>query len=127
MKQLLQLMYLRTDPWAPTSNPIPFVELKDCCKKLSDKPLLLQYLDQYLKVMGRFSSCLKCFRKNSFKRNFKFRYAEESSGGVVSCSGEASGGQYILNLSYAIELLVWDVIFSTIQERLGTKAARIFR
>lgn len=52
MRQLLQLMYLRTDPWAPTSNPIPFVELKDCCKKVSDKPLLTQYLDQYLKVMG---------------------------------------------------------------------------
>lgn len=59
--------------------------------------------------------------------HYQIRYAEESSGGVVSCSGDASGGQYTLNLSHAIELLVWDVIFSTIQERLGTKAARIFR
>lgn len=51
MRQLLFLMYLRTASWADTSNPIPYIEIKDVVKKLN-YPRLVQYLDQYLNLIG---------------------------------------------------------------------------
>lgn len=51
MRQLLILMYLRTASWEDTSNPIPLTEIKDAVRKV-DCPLLIQYLDQYLRLIG---------------------------------------------------------------------------
>lgn len=52
MAELLRLMYLRTDPWAPQSNAVPMVELKESLTKLTANPYLAQYFDQYLKILG---------------------------------------------------------------------------
>lgn len=52
MDLLLQLMYERTDPWATSSNPIPFVTIRDSLEK-KKWPHLSQYLDQYIKVIGK--------------------------------------------------------------------------
>jgi len=52
MRLLLQLMYVRTDPWVPSSNPLPYSEIKDLVRKASN-PTLSQYLDQYLGVLGK--------------------------------------------------------------------------
>nr|CAD7199031.1 unnamed protein product [Timema douglasi] len=54
MRLLLQQMYLRTEPWAAVSNPVPYTELKEVIRKQSSHPQLGVYLDQYLKVMGMF-------------------------------------------------------------------------
>lgn len=52
MKRMLDLMYLRTAEWKDTSNPIPYVEIKDAIRKLN-YPTLIQYLDQYLCLIGQ--------------------------------------------------------------------------
>lgn len=59
MRQLLILMYLRTASWEDTSNPIPLTEIKEAVRKV-DCPLLIQYLDQYLRLIGTNISCKKC-------------------------------------------------------------------
>jgi DNA-directed RNA polymerase III subunit RPC3 len=53
LKQLLKQMYLRTEAWAATSNPVPFTELREAVRKQSSHTLLGQYIEQYLKVMGK--------------------------------------------------------------------------
>ena len=54
LRQLLKQMYLRTEPWAATSNPVPFTELRETVRKQNSHPLLGQYVDQYLKIMGNY-------------------------------------------------------------------------
>ncbi|XP_063227901.1 DNA-directed RNA polymerase III subunit RPC3 isoform X2 [Bacillus rossius redtenbacheri] len=103
MRVILQQMYLRTEPWASVSNPVPFTELRDTIKKLNSHPLLIQYLDQYLKVMEEDSSCF------------------------VSKVGDSAGGQYSVNIKYAFLELTWTTVENIVLERFGSKAARIFR
>lgn len=55
MNELLRLTYLRTDAWAPQSNAVPVVEVKDSISKLTKNAYLAQYLDQYLKILGKLS------------------------------------------------------------------------
>jgi hypothetical protein len=52
LRHLLRQMYLRTEAWAATSNPIPFTELREAVRKQNSHPLLGQYIEQYLKIMG---------------------------------------------------------------------------
>jgi DNA-directed RNA polymerase III subunit RPC3 len=58
LRQLLNQMYLRTEAWADTSNPVPFTELREAIRKQSSHPLLGQYVEQYLKVIGKYT-CIK--------------------------------------------------------------------
>ena len=51
MKAILNLMYLRTEPWATQSNPIPFIEIKDAVEKLGND-YVFQYLDHYIRLIG---------------------------------------------------------------------------
>lgn len=53
MKELLRLMYLRTDTWAAESNPVPIMEIRDAINKNLDNNYLSSYIDQYLKIMGK--------------------------------------------------------------------------
>jgi DNA-directed RNA polymerase III subunit RPC3 len=53
LRHLLNLMYLRTEAWAATSNPVPFTEVREALRKQNSHPLLGQYLEQYLKVIGK--------------------------------------------------------------------------
>ncbi|KAJ0172728.1 hypothetical protein K1T71_011867 [Dendrolimus kikuchii] len=104
MRHLLQQMYLASAAWAPESNPTPALELRDACRRgAAERPLLHQYVDQYLKVL------------------------EENGGGFVKRIGDASGGQYVVRAKHAAEQLVHTVLDHTVIERLGSKAARIFR
>lgn len=102
MRQLINLMYLRTAPWAATSNPIPFTEIKEEVKKLNYSELE-QYLDQYLRLI------------------------EEDSSQFIKRVGDSGGGQYSINMKNAFEQLVWTTIESIVTERFGSKTARIFR
>lgn len=54
MKYLLELMYIRTEPWVTTSNPIPYSELKETIRRTNGggHPELVQNLDQYLSLIG---------------------------------------------------------------------------
>ncbi|PNF18354.1 DNA-directed RNA polymerase III subunit RPC3 [Cryptotermes secundus] len=103
LKELLKQMYLRTEAWAATSNPVPFTELREAVRKQSSRPLLGQYIEQYLKVM------------------------EEDSSGFVSKVGDSSGGQYSINMKTAFVQLTWATIENIVMERFGSKGARIFR
>ncbi|KAG8039820.1 hypothetical protein G9C98_000549 [Cotesia typhae] len=51
MRRLIFLMYTRTASWAPTSNPIPFHEIREDVRKLNI-PKLTQYIDQYLQIIA---------------------------------------------------------------------------
>ncbi|KAG0711414.1 DNA-directed RNA polymerase III subunit RPC3 [Chionoecetes opilio] len=63
----------------------------------------LKHLEQYLKVL------------------------EEESGGAVRRVGDVGGGQYRLELGEAYRTLTHTLVYQIVQERLGGKAARIFR
>ncbi|XP_042859941.1 DNA-directed RNA polymerase III subunit RPC3-like [Penaeus japonicus] len=63
----------------------------------------LKYLDQYLKIL------------------------EDDSGGCVQKVGDAGGGQYRLNMANAYETMTHALIDNIVQERFGSKAARVFR
>ncbi|XP_071528802.1 DNA-directed RNA polymerase III subunit RPC3 [Panulirus ornatus] len=63
----------------------------------------LKYLDQYFKIL------------------------EEQSGECVQRVGDAGGGQYRLSMANAFQSLTYTLIYNIVQERFGSKAARIFR
>lgn len=52
VKLLLQQMYIRTQPWADISNPVPILEIKDLIKKQTSFPQLNAFFDQYVNVIG---------------------------------------------------------------------------
>ncbi|CAG4960917.1 unnamed protein product [Colias eurytheme] len=103
MRLLLQEMYLSSPAWAEESNPVALGELKEHARRLTDKPLLVQHLEHYLKVM------------------------EENGAGFIRVTGDAGGGQYCVQAKRAAALLVENVLDHVVTERLGSKAARIFR
>ncbi|CAB3241504.1 unnamed protein product [Arctia plantaginis] len=104
MRFLLEQMYLNSPAWAPESNPVSALDVRDRCRRAAtDKPLLQQYVDQYLKVL------------------------EESGGGFVRRCGDASGGQFCVRARAAALQLVRAALDHLVTERLGSKAARIFR
>lgn len=49
---LLQLMYIRTEAWARSSNYIPFGELRDTLRKQNPQSSSFLHLEQYLKIIG---------------------------------------------------------------------------
>ncbi|KAL2746845.1 DNA-directed RNA polymerase III subunit RPC3 [Vespula maculifrons] len=102
MRQLLFLMYLRTASWADTSNPIPYIEIKDVIKKLN-YPRLIQYLDQYLNLI------------------------DDDTSQFIRRVGDSGGGQYSINMKEAFNQLAWTTLENIVMERFGSKAARIFR
>lgn len=53
MSLLIKLMYIRTEPWAECSNPIPVLEIKDVLRTQNTNPNLLTHLDQYLNIIGK--------------------------------------------------------------------------
>lgn len=57
MEILLKLMYERTSPWQSVSNPIPITLIKDTLVKARVKNYLYANIQQYLKVMGKQSTC----------------------------------------------------------------------
>lgn len=103
MSILLKLMYQRSDPWAPISNPIPMTEIREAVRKKVNLQDLFQFLEQYLKVI------------------------EEDSSGFLDKFGDSGGGQYSLNMKKSFKQLAWVTIENIVMERLGSKAARIFR
>ncbi|XP_071447554.1 DNA-directed RNA polymerase III subunit RPC3 isoform X2 [Hetaerina americana] len=103
MGHLLKLMYQKTDPWAPVSNPISLTEIREAIRKSVGHPTLLKFLDQYVKVL------------------------EEDSSDFVDKSGDAGGGQYSVNMKNAFVQLAWVTIENIVVEKLGSKAARILR
>lgn len=103
MKIMLQQMYVRTEPWAETSNPIPFVEIKDIIRKHEKYGQLLAYLEHYLTVLT------------------------DDESRFITKVGDASGGQFVINLKNAIEQLTWATLEMVVLEKFDTKAARIFR
>ncbi|XP_072945441.1 DNA-directed RNA polymerase III subunit RPC3 isoform X2 [Epargyreus clarus] len=104
MRQLLQQMYLSSSAWDAESAPAAAADLKDAARRqAADKPLLHQYIDQYLKVL------------------------EENGAGFVRRRGDATGGQYVVRLKHAATQLLEAVLDHAVTERLGSEAARIFR
>lgn len=79
MAILLKLMYIRTEPWADISNPIPVSEIKDVLRNQNTNPNLLLYLDQYLTIIGKFAK-INRLKQFSAKRHpikvsqFGYRY-----------------------------------------------------
>ncbi|XP_022189046.2 DNA-directed RNA polymerase III subunit RPC3 [Nilaparvata lugens] len=105
MKQLLQLMYLRTEAWCSDSNPVPVLELKDAVAKKSANPYLTQYFEQYLKIMEE-DSC---------------RFLTKVG------TGDVSNSQLCVNMAKAFLQLTSTAIENVVEQRFGMKAARIFR
>lgn len=49
---LLEKMYIRTEPWAECSNPVPLLEIKNIIKKSNTYPNLVAFFDQYATILG---------------------------------------------------------------------------
>ncbi|XP_013171760.1 PREDICTED: DNA-directed RNA polymerase III subunit RPC3 isoform X2 [Papilio xuthus] len=107
MHLLLQNMYLTSAEWAAESNPTPVLDLRDAVDRADrtdcDRNLLQQYMDHYLRVL------------------------EENGAGFLVRVGEAGGGQYVVRGRDAATQLLLAALDHTVTERLGSKAARIFR
>ncbi|EGI65510.1 PREDICTED: DNA-directed RNA polymerase III subunit RPC3 [Acromyrmex echinatior] len=102
MREMINLMYLRTASWADTSNPIPYTEIKEQVKKLNYE-ILERYIDQYLRLL------------------------EEDRTQFIKRVGDSGGGQYSVNMKNAFKELTWTTLENIVTERFGSKAARIFR
>ncbi|CAH2088053.1 unnamed protein product [Euphydryas editha] len=103
MRLMLEQMYLTSSAWAVESSPVPASELREGVKRMTDRPLLTQHIDQYLRVL------------------------EENGASFVRRSGDAGGGQFVVRSARAAEQLLEALLDHTVTERLGSKAARIFR
>ncbi|XP_011298879.1 DNA-directed RNA polymerase III subunit RPC3 isoform X2 [Fopius arisanus] len=102
MKQMLLLMHERTASWADTSNPIPYIDIRERVKKL-DIPGLFQHLDQYIRLI------------------------EQDSRQFLKRVGDSGGGQFSVNIKEAFAQLAWATLENIVMERFGSMAARIFR
>lgn len=100
---ILQLMYNKTDPWAVTSNPISYVEIKQLVERKSTNPELVKYVEQYMSII------------------------EKDESGFLRKNDEAGGGLYTVNMTTAFQQLAWAVIENVITQKFGSKATRIFR
>ncbi|XP_014262408.1 DNA-directed RNA polymerase III subunit RPC3 [Cimex lectularius] len=101
MEVALNQMYLRTEPWATQSNPVPLNEIREEVDKKSSH--LAQFLDQYIKVI------------------------DEDSCSFIKKIGEGSTASVYVNLVAAFSNLTAATIESVVEHRFGCKAARIFR
>lgn len=52
---------------------------------------------------------------------------EENGASFIRRIGDSGGGQYVVRMRRASELLLEALLDHTVTERLGSKAARIFR
>ncbi|XP_023016293.2 RNA polymerase III subunit C isoform X1 [Leptinotarsa decemlineata] len=100
---LLQQMYIRTDPWAGVSNPVPILEIKDIVKKRKQPLNLITFFDQYVNVI------------------------EQDQSNLIRKSGEASGGSFQIYLKEAFTQFAWEIAEQCVLEKFDSKAARIFR
>lgn len=100
---ILQLMYMKTDPWATTSNPISFVEIKHFIEKKSTNAELVKYVEQYVSII------------------------EKDECGFLLRNDDAGGGLFTVNMKLAFQQLAWAVIENVITQKFGSKATRIFR
>lgn len=100
---ILQLMYNKTDPWASSSNPISFMEIKHLVERKSTNPELVKYVEQYVSIIGK-DEC-----------------------GFLRKNDEAGGGWYSINMTGAFKQLAWAAIENVITQKFGSKATRIFR
>ncbi|XP_060530225.1 DNA-directed RNA polymerase III subunit RPC3 [Cylas formicarius] len=98
----LKQMYIRTEPWADVSNPVPALEIKDILKRQNNQQLLA-FFDQYLNII------------------------EQDNSKLIRKAGEASGGSYQIYLKEGVTHLIWELIEQIVTEKFDTKAARIFR
>ncbi|CAH1408279.1 unnamed protein product [Nezara viridula] len=103
MEVLLKLIYIRTDPWTTQSNPVPLAEIRDALEKEKCNPYLIQYLEQYIKVI------------------------EDDSCQFIKRISEGSSGSVYVNFVSAFRSLASSTIDSIVEHRFGLKAARIFR
>lgn len=100
---ILQLMYNKTDPWASTSNPISFIEIKQLVERKSSNTELVKYIEQYVSII------------------------EKDECGFLRRNDEAGGGMYTVNMKLAFQQLAWAIIENVITQKFGSKATRIFR
>ncbi|XP_031340811.1 DNA-directed RNA polymerase III subunit RPC3 isoform X2 [Photinus pyralis] len=103
IRLLLQQMYVRTDPWVSSSNPIPILEVKDIVKKRNTHPQLATFFEQYVNIL------------------------EQDATGIIRKVGEASGGSFQVEIKHIFTQLTWEAVEEIVNEKFDSKASRIFR
>jgi len=106
--QLYHILYNlwseNSSPESPISTPLTFNQIRDTvCKSFESTSPLVLYCDQYLKILA------------------------EDSSNLVTKSGDAGGGQYILNKTNVFTNLACTTLDSIVLEKFGSKATRLFR
>ncbi len=124
-----ELYHILLDMWAehscrnaPTTNSISLHGIKGFVSKAHNS-LLLKHLDEYLKVLG---NSPKLFSFLYFFSEYLIFLVEDPSD-LLTKSGDAGGGQYLLNLKSVFEKLACATLDSIVLEKFGSKALRLFR
>ncbi|XP_017785236.1 PREDICTED: DNA-directed RNA polymerase III subunit RPC3 [Nicrophorus vespilloides] len=102
IRVMLQQMYIRTEAWADTTNPIPILEVKDIIKKLHPNSDKVAFFDNYINII------------------------EQDSSNIIRKAGEASGGSFQIQMKDIFTQLTWETIQQIVLEKFDSKAARIF-
>nr|CAG4651772.1 EOG090X04YD [Triops cancriformis] len=104
VKAILSQVSDSSKPWPATSGTCQLHQIRSYLNKTNPQSTLLQYLDQYFKVVE-----------------------EDSTLSILSRVGETGGGSYAVTFKKAWSQMTWATLDSIIVERFGSKAARIFR
>ncbi|XP_055382577.1 DNA-directed RNA polymerase III subunit RPC3 [Condylostylus longicornis] len=104
LKFVLKLIYTKTFAWEKEcSNPFSLAEVKQFIDKKKVSSDLIKYVDNYVVLIA------------------------EDSLGFLQKVGEVGGGQYVVNFKKGLQELAFICVENVINEKFGSKAARIFR
>nr|CAG4634746.1 EOG090X04YD [Alona affinis] len=106
-----ELFHLMLEMWnecsrfgAPVTNSIDLNQIRDKIRKKTDAAAALrEHLDNYLRVL------------------------EEDESGLLTKSGDAGGGQYVLNYRLVFEKMACATLDSIVLQKFGPKALRLFK
>lgn len=120
---LLQLWNDCSHIGAPVTNAVDLHQIKEKIRKVGSSSALRDQLDQYLRVLREFD--LK-FAQGCCS-NASSQPKDEDSSCLLTKSGEAGGGQYLLSYLAVFENLACAALDSIVLEKFGSKALRLFR
>jgi DNA-directed RNA polymerase III subunit RPC3 len=100
---MITLMYKYTESWEAVSNPISIGEIKQIVERKSTNAELVRHIEQYVSII------------------------EKDECGFVRKDNDLGGATYNIDMKKAFTQMTWSIIDNVVNQKFGTKAARIFR
>lgn len=126
-RHLLKLSFVKSDPWRPVSNPIPIMMIRDSIGNDTNSTDAVKYTDQYIRVMGTFYKMISWeYRREKLQIMTMYFVLEEDTSGIVGRSADYNGAILICFKDFFDNLAI-SCISQIVEQKLGSKAARVFR